>query len=60
MDKKESEELLSDFASGKYYETEEDRKRKNKLLREALEDFNNREELAKESKGYKIIKKKKE
>ena len=58
MDKKESENLLSDFASGRLMEMPEDRKRKNELLRKALEDFRNREELKKEGRGYEVIKKK--
>ena len=50
--------LLSDFASGRLMEMPEDRKRKNGLLRKALEDFRNHEELKKEGRGYEVIKKK--
>jgi hypothetical protein len=43
-----SEKLLGDFASGKLDETKEDRKIKNEILKKALEDFRNKEELAKD------------
>jgi len=57
---KKSEKLLSDFASGKLYETEEDKRIKNEILRRALEDFKDKEELTKERFEFtnKFIKKK--
>ena len=47
-----SEKLLGDFASGKLDETKEDRKIKNEILKKALEDFRNKEELAKDKTDF--------